>query len=74
MHRLREGLDDKGLERMNQTIEEAGRVPHPWLAPAPNGAPGSGNRPPPGWKSDEENWRNIQGFLGSGLVKTAAGR
>jgi hypothetical protein len=59
---------------MNQTIEEAGRVPHPWLAPASNGATGNGDRPPPGWKSDEENWAGIQAFLGAGLVKTATGR
>jgi hypothetical protein len=56
---------------MNQTIEEAGRTPHPWLTAQ---APSNDVRPPPGWKSDEENWAGIQRFLGAGLVKTVAGR
>ena len=72
-HYLREGLPPDGVERVNRTIEEAGRVPHPWLASAVvqevQGAP------PVGWKSDEENWRGIQGFLGQmGTVKGAVSR
>lgn len=55
---------------MEQTIEEAGRVSHPWLTPTKEQS--NGATPPPGWKSDEENWRNIQGFLVTGLTK--AGR
>lgn len=52
---------------MDRSIEEAGRTPHPWLGPVEE--PSNGAAPPPGWKSDEENWQNIQGFLATGLTK-----
>lgn len=54
------------LERIGNGILENTPVPPP---PIPEVAP------PPGWKSDNENWANIQGFLGQmGTTKKAVNR
>jgi len=57
-----EGLD---AERVRAFLEDAERIGRRFFEPTmPDDAPIPDAAPPPGWKSDEENWRNIQATLG----------
>jgi len=59
--RLTEGLD---AERTKSFLDDAERIGNQLLEQRAEEAPIPDAAPPPGWKSDEENWRNIQATLG----------
>lgn len=59
-----EGLDQARLSSLEEEIERAGRgvlFPEERLVEKPSGKKAV---PPPGWKSDEANWKAAQAFIG----------
>jgi len=57
---LTEGLDE---ERVRAFLDDAERIGRRFFEPLEE-APIPDAAPPPGWRSDEENWANIQATLG----------
>jgi hypothetical protein len=57
---LTDGLDP---ERVRVFLDDAERIGRQFFEP-PAEPPIPDAAPPPGWRSDEENWRHIQATLG----------
>ncbi len=70
---LTEGAERDRVEAFLADLERTGNnILHP---SSPEAAPIPEVAPPPGWKSDAENWAGIQGFLGqAGTIKKAVSR